>query len=101
MNRITPFGTENFVIVPIISWCLYRNRASLSESGFTRLEDEQDVTPFGTENFVIVPIIPWCLCGNRASLSESGFTRLADEQDKPHSSLAGLIRQQGSVRLYS
>ena len=42
MNRITPFGTENFVIVTIIPWCLCGNRASLSESGFTRLADEQD-----------------------------------------------------------
>ena len=73
MNRITPFGTENFVIVPIIF----------------------------LSKFLVPKFIPWCLCRNRASLSESGFTRLEDEQDKPHSSRAGLIRQQGSERLYS
>ena len=58
MNRINPFGTENFVIVSIIF----------------------------LSKFLVPKFIPWCLCGNRASLSESGFTRLADEQDKPHSS---------------
>ena len=66
MNRITPFGTENFVIVPIIF----------------------------LSKFLVPKFIPWCLCRNRVSLSESGFTRLADEQDNPIHPMVPL-REQG------
>ena len=55
MNRITPFGTENFVIVPTIflSKLLVPKFIACRPDQATR----ECAAVFGTENFVIVPII--------------------------------------------